>query len=226
MKNRDEPDCLAIYGAGSHAIVLAEFLVDQGFGVGVILNDWSTDRELLEDVPVVCGPAAIESWLATPRSGWGFVVAIGNHYGRERLARHRMLIESGLKPITACHPRAYISGSAQLGLGCQVLCGAILGARVKIGEQVILNTGAQADHECVLGHGVHLGPGATLAGRVTVGCHTFVGAGAVILPDVVIGADVIVGAGAVVTRDVPDGAVVVGVPARPIEKPTTFGPSF
>jgi acetyltransferase-like isoleucine patch superfamily enzyme len=60
--------------------------------------------------------------------------------------------------------------------------------------------------------------GASLAGQVTIGDFASVGTNATILPRISIGAGAIIGAGAVVTKDVPEGEIVVGVPARPIEK--------
>jgi len=90
----------------------------------------------------------------------------------------------------------------------------MVGANTRLGDQVVLNTAAVADHECVLGDGVHLGPGAHLGGRVTVETCAFIGMGAVVLPDLKIGAGAIIGAGAVVTRSVPDNAIFAGVPSR------------
>lgn len=94
----------------------------------------------------------------------------------------------------------------------QLLGGCGLGARVGCG--VIVNTGAQVDHDCAIGDFVHLGPGSVLCGGVTVGPLSLVGAGANVAPGVSIGGGVVVGVGAAVIRAVADGAVVVGVPAR------------
>lgn len=212
---------LVIYGAGSQAIVLDEFLSPQGMKPAVILNDWPTDFVPIEGVPVVCGALAVEAWLddaisepQTIGEPWSFVVAIGNGHGRIRVERHNMLAARGLDPITARHPIAHVATDAKIGPGCQILCRAIVAAKATLGTQVILNSGSQVDHECEIADGVHIGPGAVLCGRVKVGRHSFVGAGSVVLPDIRIGEDSTIGAGSVVTRDVPDGVVMVGSPAR------------
>ena len=61
-------------------------------------------------------------------------------------------------------------------------------------------------------------PGATLAGSVKVGTGSHIGCGATVIQSVSIGRNAIVGAGAVVTADVADNAVVVGVPARILQR--------
>jgi acetyltransferase-like isoleucine patch superfamily enzyme len=83
-----------------------------------------------------------------------------------------------------------------------------------IGDACIVNSSANVDHECVLGHGVHIAPGATLTGCVEVGDRSFIAAGAVVLPRIKIGSDSIIGAGSVVTRDIPDNVIAFGSPAR------------
>ena len=85
---------------------------------------------------------------------------------------------------------------------------------------MIINTGAQVDHDCAIANFVHIAPGATLCGNVAVGEGALIGAGAVILPGKRIGDWAIVGAGAVVTRDVPNFAVVAGNPAKVIKQNT------
>ncbi len=55
----------------------------------------------------------------------------------------------------------------------------------------------------------------------TIGSYCFVGAGAVIFPGVTVGDHCIIGVNAVVMRDVPPRSLVMGNPARVIEKGIT-----
>ena len=65
-----------------------------------------------------------------------------------------------------------------------------------------------------------LSPGVHVSGRVTIGEDVFIGTGAVIVERLTIGKGAIIGAGAVVTKNVEPGVTAVGVPARPLEKPS------
>jgi len=55
-------------------------------------------------------------------------------------------------------------------------------------------------------------------GPVVLKKGAYLGFGAKVLPGITIGENAIVGAGAVVTKDVPANTVVVGVPAKPLER--------
>jgi maltose O-acetyltransferase len=58
----------------------------------------------------------------------------------------------------------------------------------------------------------------TLRAPVVIEDNVWIGSGAIILPGVTIGRGSVIGASAVVTKDVPERSVVVGVPARVVEK--------
>lgn len=140
------------------------------------------------------------------------IIAIGNNVSRRTLSE-----KSGHKFTIAIHPSATVSKNATMEEGTMILHRAILQTRTIVGRHVILNTGSQVDHDCVLEAFVHIGPGAVLCGGVTVGEGALVGAGAVITPGIAIGKWATVGAGAVVIENVPDHATVVGSPARIIK---------
>lgn len=54
--------------------------------------------------------------------------------------------------------------------------------------------------------------------KTIIGENVEIGAGAVILNNVKIGRNVKIGANAVVTKDIPDDTIVVGIPARLVER--------
>jgi UDP-N-acetylbacillosamine N-acetyltransferase len=96
--------------------------------------------------------------------------------------------------------------------------GSVVNPGATLGRNVIVNTCASVDHDCVLEDGVHISPGAHLGGGVTVGRGTWIGIGAVVRDHVMIGAGVTIGAGAVVVKDIPDGVMAYGVPARVVKE--------
>jgi acetyltransferase EpsM len=51
------------------------------------------------------------------------------------------------------------------------VAGAVINPGVKLGENVIVNTCASVDHECVIEDGAHICPGVHLGGKVSVDGH-------------------------------------------------------
>lgn len=170
------------------------------------------------DVPLYLGREGFESWIqkvADP-SAVGFLVAIGGEHGAARVRIHGFLASTGLQPITAIHPTAFVAANARLAPGCQVLAHAVVAVECELGLACIINTAASVDHEGRLGNGVHLAPGARLAGCVIVDDFAMIGTGVSVLPRVRIGKGAVVGAGAVVLNDVEPWSVVAGNPARKV----------
>jgi sugar O-acyltransferase (sialic acid O-acetyltransferase NeuD family) len=210
---------IVFWGGTGQARVLAEALAGSDYRLVAVFDNRPVPPPI-PGVPVFEGEAGFDSWLQArdnhSRAPASFAIAIGGAHGAARLERSDFLEKRGLTEATIVHPRAWIARDASVGRGCQVLAGALVATCVKLGRQVIANTGASIDHDGVVEDGAHIGPGAVLAGEVQIGACAFIGANATVLPRIRIGAGAIVGAGAVVTRDVVDSAVVAGVPARPV----------
>lgn len=203
-----------LWGAAGHARVLRDMIEDQGDRLVALFDNDPAVSSPFQDVPVHHGMAGFRTWRTANPGPFQALAAIGGARGRDRLAIERELAEAGLAIPRIIHPTAWVARSASLAAGVQLLAHARVSSAATLGEAVIVNSGANVDHECIIERGCHLAPGVVLAGNVRIGEFTLVGPGAVILPRVHVGRDTIIGAGSVVTRDVPDGVVAWGNPAR------------
>lgn len=152
-------------------------------------------------------------WLSTCSGAERFVVAIGSPRVRQEVASR--LIAAGLRAVTVIHPRAVVGSEVKVGDGVVVASGAQVSTNVKLGDHVHLNPGSIIGHDSVLAQYVSVNPGAIVSGNVVVHGGALLGAGSTILQGLTIGKAAIVGAAACVTRDVDAADTVVGVPARP-----------
>ena len=137
---------------------------------------------------------------------------------------------------------------ARFGEGAEFRPGAyaINCSNISIGDRVILRPGSMLfghgsdskpkiiiENDALIGASVHIyvdnhsfrnrdtpiiDQGYTDPEAVTVCSGAWVGAGAILLPGVTIERNAVVGAGSVVSKDVPANTVVVGAPAKAIER--------
>jgi UDP-perosamine 4-acetyltransferase len=206
-----EPKPLILIGAGGHAKVVLDIIDSLGLHCIAVSSPEASNLEQWRGLKLISDLQLSE--LYSPAQV-DLVLGVGLIPGarlRQKLFKH--FTQLGYQFRTLCHPTAWISPSARLGQGCQVMAGAIIQADAECADNVIINTRASIDHDTVIGAHSHIAPGAVLCGAVVVEDDVFVGAAATVLQSKRIGKGAVVAAGAVVISDVMSGAVVKGCPA-------------
>lgn len=206
-----------VYGASGHAKVVIDIIEKQALYTIAFLADDDVglkEKEVCQYKVIGGASELLESCKALEiESG---VVAIGNNTARQRIAD--WLAACGFGLVTIVHPSAQIGSGVVISNGTVVMPGAVINSDTLVRDNVIINTGAIVEHDCVIGNSAHIAPGVKLCGGVAVGDGSFLGAGATVIPNIKIGRKVIVGAGATVIHDIPDGWMVVGTPAKKLER--------
>lgn len=203
------PNPIVVMGAGGHARVVVDLIREARRDLSPVaaVDDGDAPPPDVLGVPVIGGSVFLaelrERGVTRAALGVGAVVK-----NRVRVELFERLHGLGFEVPNLIHPRASVERSVTMGVGNQVLAGAIIGSAASLGDDVIVNSGVVISHDCRIGSHVHLTPGAVLAGGVSVGANTVIGMGVTVYLGVSIGRDVVISNGVHVLSDVPDGAIV------------------
>jgi UDP-perosamine 4-acetyltransferase len=201
-----------IMGAGDHAKVLLDILLEQDVTV-IGLTDKSISKgTCIYGVPVIGDDSEILKYKTDEIELVNGIGSVGNTSIRQKV--FSSLKEKGYFFRSVIHEASIVSKRAKLGEGVQLLVGAIVNIEAEIDDNTIINTKASIDHGCVIGKHCHIAPGCSFSGCVRIGDCTHIGTGTSIIQGINIGKNVLIGAGSVVINDISDNEKAFGVPAR------------
>ncbi len=148
-------------------------------------------------------------------------IAIADAAVRRRIDAE--MTAAGRSFVSIVAPSCVFRGPSQIGEGAILCDHVVITANVVIGRHFQANLFSYVAHDCVVGDFVTLAPRVCINGNTVIEDDVYVGTGAVLkqgTPDkpLRIGRGAVIGMGAVVTKDVPPGAVVVGNPARVMDR--------
>lgn len=212
---------LVIIGAGDHACVLLDMLLEQGEKVLGLADKAVPKGTVIYGVPVLGDDNEILKYSVEDIELVNGIGSVGSLDLRTKM--FEFYKKNGYTFASVIHSSAIISKRAKLSEGIQVLAGAVINTEVKIADNTIINTKTSIDHGCNIGKHCHIAPGCTLSGCVTVGNRTHIGTGSSVIQGIKVGANVLVGAGSVVIRNIKDNSMVYGVPAKMTDTRNVMG---
>lgn len=190
-----------LLGAGGHAKVLLDILLDQNIEIlGIAEKDGADLPADLYGVPVIGSDSDVQQYPPDKVELVNGIGSISSTALRQKV--YEKFKRQGYRFPQVIHLRAVVSRRAELGEGVQIMAGAVVNIGTRIRENSIINTNASVDHDCDIGAHVHIAPGVTLSGGVTVGDGGHIGTGASVVQGIIIGRNAFVEAGGLVMRNI------------------------
>jgi sugar O-acyltransferase (sialic acid O-acetyltransferase NeuD family) len=206
-----------IIGAGSYGEVYLAYLQETGINIVGFIDDnkklWGKE---VCGVPVLGGMSDLDH-LSAKNDFHAVYCPLGNNKLRVRLLKKALSL--GLDTPNFIHSTVVISPNVKIGKGVYILMGSMIMPYTEIKDFTMISMNVKVAHHNVLEEGVFLSTGVNVGANMYLKSCAYIGIGAIVMTGVKeIGEDALVGAGSVVIRDVEDGLVVVGNPAKILER--------
>ena len=201
---------LILIGGGGHCKSVIDVAESAGYHIlGVLDMPEDVGKEILS-TSVIGTDDDIPSYIDKAE----FVITVGFITNpATRIKLYRRVKEAGGKLATVIASTAHVSKYAEIGEGTVVMHQAFVNAGAKIGNNVILNSFSNVEHDAVIGDQCHISTGVMVNGDCKVGNNVFVGSQSVLANGITIDDDIIIGAGSFVRKSLKTKGIYSGNPA-------------
>jgi sugar O-acyltransferase (sialic acid O-acetyltransferase NeuD family) len=210
---------IVIFGAGGHAIVIANELkkLKRFSIVGYCVNNTISlgTKKFLSSKIFNINKANLQMMSRLSISG---VIAIGDNNVRKKIVDQVKLLNNNFKWEKIISKDSFVGENVEVGDGAVIMSGCVIGPFTKIKKHCLVNTGSIIEHENQLDDYSSIGPGVITAGNVKIGELSHLGIGAVVKERVKIGKNVIIGGNSFVNKNCINNSIYFGSPAKLVKK--------
>lgn len=200
---------IIIFGAGGHAISVADVAISNGFRPIMFVSPNTTTTTSIHGVPIVKNLESLES-----KTQHFFAIAVGDNFLRMNIYEESKKNFPDVDFPTLIHPDASVGNWCSIGEGSVIFAGGRVGPNCTLGKFSILNTNASLDHDSRMGEFSSIAPGVAAGGNVSIGDLSAIGIGAVIKHGVSIGDNSVVGSMSNVLKNFDNQLLIFGNPAE------------
>lgn len=205
---------VVIIGAVGTALNIKDQLQSCNSGAEVIgfVFDTLPIGTLIQGIPVVCGTNDLKEFAEREKDiQFIFSLYHPNKIKERGAFLQKYKIESK-RFFSFVHPNAFVSKTAELGVGTIVFSGCSVMNHVKIGNHCILNSNAVIEHDTIIENHNFISAGCIIGSNARIGEYNFFGLNSTVRENVSL-KHVIVGMGSVVLKDY-ENSTIVGNPAK------------
>jgi sugar O-acyltransferase (sialic acid O-acetyltransferase NeuD family) len=152
--------------------------------------------------------------LVANHSSFNIVIAIGDNFGRQKVAEKIKALSPAVQFPSIIHPRCEIGRDISLGEGVYIGPLSLISSNVIIGNLCSLEGPCVLGHDSIMDHFSSLGNNVSIGGNCRIGFGSAVLNGATVIQKIIIGEHTLIGAGATVLKDIPSYVLAVGTPAK------------
>lgn len=209
---------VVVFGTGQIAEVAWFYLThdSQHEVVAFTVDRAYLDRDHFHGLPVV----AFEdiTTLYPPDQYQMFVSISYQQVNRLREAKYHAAKAKGYTLISYVSSRATLWPGAVIGDNCFIFEDNTIQPFTRIGNNIVMWSGNHLGHHSVIDDHTFVSSHVVISGSVHIGSHCFLGVNASIRDNIKLGSATVVGMGAMVVKSTEAGDVLIGTPARRLEK--------